>query len=198
MNALLLAFLLWQQAAFDLPAALEKIRNWDHGQNREPLTTISEHVRASIADPARTAAIEKQFAAFLGSTATLAAKDVVIRELSLIGTDVSVPVLARMMDDPATFNMALYGLERIPGAKVNEVLRAALPKRAGKERIGIINSLGARRDAQAAALLRPFLKDKDPATVIAAAAALGQIGDARAFDMRSFKPGDPGYFAICE
>jgi hypothetical protein len=50
----------------------------------------------------------------------------------------------------------------------------------GLAKIGIINSLGVRRDADSVALLTGLLADKDPQVATAAVAALGSIGNSDA------------------
>jgi hypothetical protein len=85
-----------------------------------------------------------------------------------------------MLLDGETSDMARYALERIPGTSVNEALRSALRKANGKPKIGIINSLGQRRDRRAVRALSRLVVDSDKTVAIAAAAALGQIADSRA------------------
>jgi HEAT repeat protein len=76
--------------------------------------------------------------------------------------------------------MARYALERIPGTAVDEALRGALRKAKGKPKVGIINSLGQRRDKRAVRALSRLISNSDKMVAIAAAAALGQIADSRA------------------
>ena len=59
-------------------------------------------------------------------------------------------------------------------------MRTALPKASGLTKVGVINSLGVRRDAQSGPALVALLKDSDPEVAGAAAAALGAIGNAEA------------------
>jgi len=100
--------------------------------------------------------------------------------LSLIGTAASVPVLAAMLGDSKTAGMARYALERIPAAEAADALRNALPKMAGPLRAGIIESLGARRDAKSVPLLKSVASGPDAAFSDAALAALASIGNAPA------------------
>jgi len=55
-------------------------------------------------------------------------------------------------------------------------LRDALPKTSGQVKVGVINSLGVRRDAKSVEALTALLKDQDGEIASAAAAALGAIG----------------------
>ncbi|MBM3749033.1 MAG: hypothetical protein FJW34_24970, partial [Acidobacteria bacterium] len=94
-----LAFLLlWQAPAAppswaDFETALGKLPAYEHGQNREPLATVSEFVRRSLADSAALGKVEARLAEVLRGQATHAAQDFLCRELSVIGTEVSVPAL---------------------------------------------------------------------------------------------------------
>ena len=56
----------------------------------------------------------EEFIAFLKSDATTAAKDFICRQLGVIGSEASVPVLAAMLNDPGTADLGRYALERIP------------------------------------------------------------------------------------
>src|SRR6185295_17031424 len=69
-----------------------------------------------------------------------------------------------------------YGLETIPDASVDDALREALAKLGGRPRIGVIGSLGVRRDARAVGPIARLLDDADAETVGTAARALGKIG----------------------
>jgi HEAT repeat protein len=126
------------------------------------------------------AKIEEALSGVLDSDAKQAGKQYVCRELSIIGTEQSVPTLAKMLADEETSDMARYALERIPGSAVDEALRGALRGSKGNARIGIINSLGQRRDKGAVRNLTRALGRPDEAVAMAAAAALGQIADSEA------------------
>jgi len=136
--------------------------------------------RADAADPKRVSAIEKRFIKFLDSDAGLAAKDVICRQLALIASQASVPVLSKLVQKPAASDMARYVLEKIPGEAADKALRHALATLDGELRVGVINSVGARRDRKAVRLLIPLLNSPD--TVDAAATALSRIGDGEAVD----------------
>jgi len=88
--------------------------------------------------------------------------------------------LAKMLTDEKLSDMARYALERIPGAAVDAALREAMAKTGAKVKVGIINSLGERRDAKAAAALSKLVGYLDEMVACAAVAALGKIGGAEA------------------
>ncbi len=159
---------------------MDKIKTYDWGQSREPLTKVSDLVRKAYGSTAELGRIEKSMLELLRSDATRAGKQFVCRKLSIIGTEESVPTLGAMLTEPKTSDMARYALERIPGAAVNEALRNALRKTTGKTRIGIINTLGQRRDRRAVRALRSLVRDSDPLTAGATVAALGNIASPQA------------------
>ncbi|MHC4534492.1 MAG: ThuA domain-containing protein [Planctomycetota bacterium] len=163
-----------------LEELLEKIRKYDWGQSRLALTKVSEIIKEAHSSSSELRKLEKSLLGVLTSDSTRAGKQYVCRELSIIGTGQSVSVLGNMLTDEETSDMARYALERIPGTAVNEALRAALRKANGKPKIGIINSLGQRRDRRAVRALSRLVGNQDKAVATAAAAALGQIADSRA------------------
>ena len=126
--------------------------------------------------------IEKLLLAGLGLARTLAAKDAFCRDLAIIGGDRAVPTLAAMLARPETAEMARYALDRIPGTRSAEAMRAALARTSPAVQAGIVASLGRRMDAQSVDAIEPLLISSEPALAAAAAAALGRIATARARD----------------
>lgn len=102
------------------------------------------------------------------------------QRLAVIGTAEHVPALAALLADE---NLNLYGrfaLEAIPDPAVDEALRAAAGKLQGRQLVGVINSIGVRRDAQALSLLAGLADHADRAVASAAAHAIGQLGTVEA------------------
>jgi HEAT repeat protein len=159
---------------------LTKATTYDFGQSREDLTKISEMIRQASVSPQEVKEIEKRLCEFVKSKATYAAKQFVCRELSLIGTEASVPAMAEMLPNEEYSDMARYALERIPGGAVDQALRDALPKAAGKAKVGIINTLAVRKDAKASPLIVELINDSNEMIASAAVAGLGRIGDSAA------------------
>ena len=93
-----------------------------------------------------------------------------------LGAKEAVPALAALLPDPHLSVYARYGLEPIADASADDALRAALAKLKGTLLIGVINSIGKRRDAKASPTLARMINDSDPDVARAAAAALGSIG----------------------
>lgn len=156
---------------------LTEMKVYDYGQSRESLTSFSDLLKSVLGSPDVVSGIEKEMINFLKSDATFAGKQFICQQLSIIGTDESVPVLAEMLSVEQTADIALYALERIPGTAVNNALNEALPKAAGKVKIGVINSLGQRKDTRSVVELDKLLYDSDAQIAQSAAAALGKIAD---------------------
>ena len=156
--------------------AFEALKTYEWGQDRSVLQPIDDAVAASHKDAAARKELEKRLAALLSTDVPQAAKDVVCRKLSLVGSADCVPAVAPLLTDEKLSHMARYALERIPDAAAVKAMRDAMPKVKGKLKVGVINSLGVRRDAESTAALTALLKDSDQQIAAAAAAALGAIG----------------------
>lgn len=104
-------------------------------------------------------------------------KAVACKQLAIYGGKEAVPALAALLGDEQLASWARIALEAIPDPAVDAALREATGKLQGRLLIGIINSLGVRRDAQAVDLLVKKLADPDAEVASAAAVALGHIGN---------------------
>ncbi len=102
------------------------------------------------------------------------------RLLAVIGSKEAIPALAALLSDEELSHNARYGLEPIPDPEVDAVFRQALGSLKGELLVGVIGSVGVRRDAQAVDQLAALLTDADPVVARAAARALGSVGNAPA------------------
>ena len=100
--------------------------------------------------------------------------------LAIYGSEQAVPALAALLPDEQLASWARIALEAIPGPAADRALREALEKLQGRLQVGVINSLGIRRDPQAVPALIQRLNDPDPDVASAAAVALGRIGGSSA------------------
>ncbi|MDP6044447.1 MAG: HEAT repeat domain-containing protein, partial [Phycisphaerae bacterium] len=154
-----------------------KIIGYKFGESRVALAAIEDEIRTTK----DTRAIEAELLKALNSPkATFECKQFVCRMLRRIGTETSVPSLAKLLTDEKLSNMARFALQGMAGASVDSVLNAALAKTTGQIRIGMIGTIAARGDAKAVPALSKLLADKDTETARAAIAALGKIGGADA------------------
>jgi len=171
-------------AAAPDPAAVDKafetLKTYDWGQDRSTLQALDAAVAATHGDAEARKSLETRLTAVLKSEAPRAAKDVVCRHLSLIGSAAAVPALAELLTDKDLSQLGRYALERMPDPAATAALRDALPKTDGLLKVGVINSLGVRRDADSTSALKALLDSSDQQVATAAIAALGAIGSAEA------------------
>ncbi len=154
------------------------IKTYDY-QNR----TGVEEVKAMLRD----ASLKKETAKYLhiegvldnllvNPNTTYAGKQEICRILWMYGTDKSIPVLSKLLLNPQLSDSARYALERNKSSLVNRSLRYALGKTSGTTLIGIINTLGDRRDSLSVDALKRYVRNSNPLVSEAAIAALGKIG----------------------
>jgi hypothetical protein len=160
----------------ELDPALQQITHYKFGDNRENLTVVSDLVKNSFNSPENRMKLEKQFVSILTSDATYDCKDFICRQLWIIGTKESVPVLSQMLVNEKFSDMARYALEKNLCPEAGKALIDALKKAQGKTLIGIINSLGERREIKSDRQIAKFLVSTDETVASAAACALGKIG----------------------
>lgn len=161
-------------------ALLPAVMAYDFDKDRAPLVEYTSLVSAALGyEPAR-AAIEKQLLSVVQSNASLAAKQFACRQLWVIGSEASAPVLAKLLNDEKLADLARYALERNPSDAAATVLRQAMGSATGRTLVGLINSLGERRDAASVQAIAQRLNDSDATIRTAAIAALGKIGGTQA------------------
>jgi HEAT repeat protein len=141
---------------------------------------IENAVTAAHGKAAARADLEKRLLAALQSDISRDAKDFVCRMLTISGSAAAVPALASLLADEYHSHMARYALERISAPEAAQALRDAIAKLNGKLKIGVISSIGSRRDASAVPALKSLLNDPNATVARAAAVALGAIGSADA------------------
>jgi HEAT repeat protein len=190
--ALIVAAVLTARDAAEMEPMLAKIATYEYGQSREALAAFTEFVRESMGSPGVLKQVEARLLGLLQSEATAAAKDFAFRELSLIATNASIPVLAPMLTRAETSEMARYALARIPGPAADEALRKALDTAAGKVKVGIVNSLGQRRDPKSVPALNALVSSSEAGIAPAAVAALAEIADRPALDALAAAMGKAG------
>ena len=114
----------------------------------------------------------------LQSNAPPQEKAIVCKKLAICGNQEAVPALAALLADAKLASWARIALEAIPDQAAGDALRKAAGKLQGRLLVGVINSIGVRRDAKAVDLLTQKLNDAETEVVAAAAVALGRIGGA--------------------
>jgi HEAT repeat protein len=160
--------------------ALETLKTYDWGADREALKPIDKAIVATHDDTAARKALEKSLVDALAGGISRSAQDYVCRKLRVVGTAQSVEVLAALLPAEETSHIARYALERIPDEKAAKAMRDALPKVSKKLKPGIIGSLGVRRDKKSIMVFSKLLGDSDIQVAKAAAQSLGLIGTSAA------------------
>jgi HEAT repeat protein len=151
------------------------LKEFKVGTDSTVLIPIEQAVMEVQGNETGRAALEKRLVAYLGSTYPSVTRSFVCRQLVLIGSAASVPAVAPLVLDEELSVHARNVLEHVPGPESEKALRDALGQAKGRTRIGVINSVGARRDAASASALIKILGE-DPQSAAAAAKALGEIG----------------------
>ncbi len=123
---------------------------------------------------------EKELLGVLRSDAPPDQKAITCKQLAVYGSEAAVPALAPLLADERLASWALIALEAIPGPAAEKALLKASGELHGRLLLGVLDSLGVRRDPEAVHVLAGKLHDTDPAIASAAALALGKIGGTQA------------------
>jgi HEAT repeat protein len=163
-----------------LADAFEALKKFDWGTDLSALSPIEDAVIAAHGDAGAGQDLESRLIAALKGDLSRDGHGYVCRKLTVIGTAACVPTLASQLGNKDQSHMARFALERINAPEAGTALREALATVHGNQKIGVIGSLGSRRDSAAVAPLGKLLRTDDPAIARAAALALGTIGTAEA------------------
>jgi HEAT repeat protein len=168
-------------AEMSLDEAWRAVPQYTAGQDMAPLLALDRAVIQAMATPATREACAARLAALAEEpSTTAAARQYLCLALRQAGTPAQVPALARLLTRPDAADSARQALEAIPGPASLAALRAALETAQGPLLVGVVNSLGARRDAGSVARLELLATAQDARLAAAAILALGHIGDTRA------------------
>jgi hypothetical protein len=167
-------------ASDDTESALQGITTYEFGQSRQPLSKVAELVRASQDDAKQRVELANRLAGLLELETTFDCKQFVCRQLALIGGPEQVRTLAKLFADEKLADVARLALDAIPGDEAAAALRSQLNTASGNARIGIIQSLSQRRDANSVKPLAALVLDPHTEVAQPAALALGNIGGAEA------------------
>jgi HEAT repeat protein len=155
--------------------ALAVVQVWKYGQDAAPLQWLHGEVVKAGRTPAERGKMEQRLIAALGAAKTRGGKAFLCRQLTFVGSQGSVPALAALLADEEASHMARYALQRIPGEAAAQALRKALQTVDETLKIGMVYSLGQRRDKQAVALIARQLASRNDSLVVASLVALSRI-----------------------
>jgi hypothetical protein len=143
---------------------------------------------------------EQELLTVLRTETPEADKALACKRLAVVGSQAAVGDLAALLTNERLASWARIALEAIPGPEADVALRKAAESLSGRLAVGVINSIGVRRDAAAVALLEKRLADADADVAVAAAAALGKVGspETAAILSRALAAGAPDRDAVAE
>jgi HEAT repeat protein len=123
---------------------------------------------------------EQKLITLLQSSAPPEEKALACKQLTVCGSQAAVPALSALLSDERLASWSRIALEAIPGPAADDALRQVLNHLEGKLLVGVINSIGVRRDPKAVKPLAAKLKSSDMQVAAAAASSLGRIGGPQA------------------
>ena len=123
---------------------------------------------------------EQDLLAVLRSDAPKGEKAITCKKLAVYGSEASVSELAKLLPDPELSSWSRIALEAIPGSASRVALRDAAGKVEGRTLVGVLNSIGVLRDAEAVPMLVAKCKSGERDVAAAAIAALGEMGNSGA------------------
>ena len=169
-----------------LLSLLKQLETYEEGENDNLVLELNAYIRSHRATKEQRLECERQLLSFLKTNASETAKMLACRHLRIIGTKESIPVLKDMLLKKETTDMARYALEKIPDRASDKALLSALHNSSGLIKAGIISSLGHRKVSEAVPSLKEILNENTGSSLsLAAAAALGHIGNSGAADALS-------------
>ena len=159
------------------PNPWAELQQYQFTGRRSVLAEVEGLVRESLADASRQSELEKRLLVLLEAPDTTAAAKVFLCwQLRLVGSASCVPAVASLLPNAALSHAARMVLQASPDPNAARALRAALTATSGQLLVGIINSVAARRDAQAVAALSQLATNDESTVASAAIAGLGRIG----------------------
>ncbi len=163
----------------------------DFGTAIPEMTAIERDIEA--AKPDQYSAFEDHLLAILDAPdATKPGKQFALQMLRLVGSSKCVPSVTKLLIDEQLSHMARYVLLPMRTPPVDEAFRQALGQTQGAVQIGIINSLGDRRDTVSLKPIAALVASPDELTGRSALNAIGKIGGAPAAGaLDRVKPTDP-------
>ena len=163
---------------FAVAAIAATLRRRLRGQSRGELQTMADRQLAE--SPFKSASVME-----LGTAELVAvledpdagefARAKACQRLATVGDDSAASALAGLLGDPRLSHYARTALEPMPGAGASRALLQALDSVEGALLVGVVNSIGVRRDREALDALAGLRHGDDPDVAAAASWAIGRI-----------------------
>lgn len=163
--------------ALDVDEVIKGVAAFRFGEHRKAVFALEKLVFAASTDASEKEKLAAKLARALETPATTEGKQAFCQGLSLIGGAAEVPFLARALLNTNLFFHARQGLERNPSEEATAALRSMLTLTRGAARVGIIESLAARRSEPAIPDFAILSADSDPLVAGAAIEGLGKIAN---------------------
>ena len=144
---------------------------------------------------------ESELISILQSDGASADKAMACKRLAIYGSEKCLTAVGKLLQDEQLSSWARITLEAIPGKASSQVLRDAALSVKGRLLIGVLNSMGVRRDVDSVEVLAKYVTDSDAGVASAAAVALGRIGNetsTEALKKSMAKVGDEVRSAVAE
>jgi HEAT repeat protein len=113
----------------------------------------------------------------------LADKARACQQLAIVGTSEAIPALAAKLNDEYLAHYAREALEAMASTAADAALRESVSRLRGAQLVGVVNSLGMRRDVASVPALAKLARDANSPAAPAALLALGRIGTTEAGDV---------------
>lgn len=174
----------------ELEAKLNEAAKYEYGSSDGALKWIESNVVTAIKEGGQRAAVEAALLRTLAGETTRDAREFLCRQLRIIGTEVAVPVLAKLLPDRKSSHPARLALGSIGGPKALDALTKALKGADVVIATGIVTTLGDHAYSPARAAIVAQLERKPSAgfhlLVAACVRALGILGDATTLNSLEF------------
>lgn len=185
---MLVACILLTQVSFG--DVWEDIAGYEYGDDPNPCEQVEKLLQETPIDDY--GQIEEKLIVVIASKdATQAGKAVACRFLQQVGTRRCIPAVSGLLRDETLSDYARLVLERLKCKEADRAMRGALKKAPDKVKIGILASLGERRDVKA---IKPAVKlahSGNPELAKAAIRVIGKIGGKKAAKhLSSMKPAE--------
>ncbi len=168
-----------RSASVEIEQALKPLATYDHGSSRGALAPIEVLANRGSADEKLRARLEEALLGLLDRKPPVPAVAFICSQLVKIGSDASVPALARLLEAPSTFEAARAALAAVPTRRARSVLLEQLMKFDGPRQVGVVQTLGTCGETRAVRPLTRLARSSNPEVALAAAEALGEIGTSR-------------------
>lgn len=176
-----------------LEHALHVLPDLGDGQDLGQLRPIVEAANRAGGDESLRGELQRRLIGVIQGEATDLAKEFACRQLAVVASDDAVPAVVPLLPNVRLGHMSRYVLEALGSDAAREGLRAALRSTNGRQRTGVVISLGRLADPAAVAAIAETLQEDDDELRDAALMALGRIGTAEAAAaIRAFSAREPG------